>query len=132
MEKMIREAHEMARDKGFWDDPRNKPELLMLIVSELAEALEALRKDHFANEKVADTLLKDLHLDEIDEEFFLLEGAWKEGFEKYVKSSFEDEIADVAIRLFDLCGGLNVDIKKHIKLKMKYNSMRGYKHGKKF
>jgi NTP pyrophosphatase (non-canonical NTP hydrolase) len=132
MEKMIREAHEMARDKGFWDDPRNRPELLMLIVSELAEALEALRKDHFANEKVSESLLNDLLMDEVDEEFFLLGGAWKDGFEKYIKSSFEDEIADVAIRLFDLCGGLNVDLEKHIKLKMKYNSMRGYKHGKKF
>lgn len=132
MEQLIKKAHMTARDKGFWDDPRNKPELLMLIVSELSEALEALRKDHFANKMVADTLLKDLHLDEIDEEFFLLEGAWKESFEKYVKSSFEDEIADVAIRLFDLCGGLDVDLKKHIELKMKYNSMRGYKHGKKF
>jgi len=113
MEKMIREAHEMARDKGFWDDPRNRPELLMLIVSELAEALEALRKDHFANEKVSESLFNDLLMDEVDEEFFLLGGAWKDGFEKYIKSSFEDEIADVAIRLFDLCGGLNVDLEKH-------------------
>ena len=120
MEQIIKKAHEMARDKGFWDNPRNRPELLMLIVSELAEALKALRKDHYAHEKVS------------DEEFFLLEGSWKDGFEKYVKSSFEDEIADVAIRLFDLCGGLGIDLDKHIKLKMKYNSMRGYKHGKKF
>jgi hypothetical protein len=34
--------------------------------------------------------------------------------------------------LFDLCGGLGVDLEKHIEMKMKYNSMRGYKHGKKF
>jgi hypothetical protein len=34
--------------------------------------------------------------------------------------------------LFDLCGGLGVDLEKHIEMKMKYNSMRGYKHGKAF
>ena len=58
--------------------------------------------------------------------------SWKESFEHGVKSSFEDELADVAIRLFDLCGGLNIDLEKHIEMKMKYNSMRGYKHGKAF
>ena len=42
------------------------------------------------------------------------------------------EVADVAIRLFDLCGGMNIDLEKHIELKMKYNSLRGYKHGKAF
>jgi NTP pyrophosphatase (non-canonical NTP hydrolase) len=57
---------------------------------------------------------------------------WKAGFEKAVKSSFEDEIADVAIRLFDLCGGMGIDLEKHIEMKMKYNSLRPYKHGKKF
>jgi hypothetical protein len=31
-----------------------------------------------------------------------------------------------------LCGGMGIDLEKHIELKMKYNSMRGYKHGKAF
>jgi hypothetical protein len=38
-------------------------------------------------------------------------------FETHIKSSFEDEVADVAIRLFDLCGGLGIDLEKHIELK---------------
>jgi hypothetical protein len=48
MEQMIKKAHGVAKEKGFWDEERNVPEMLMLIVSALAEALEALRKDHFA------------------------------------------------------------------------------------
>jgi NTP pyrophosphatase (non-canonical NTP hydrolase) len=132
MKNLISQAHEMAKSKGFWEGERNKPEMLMLVVSELAEALEALRKDDYADQDVVESLSHDLELDRTDEEFLLKAINWKTSFEQGVKSSFEDELADVAIRLFDLCGGLGVDLEKHIEMKMKYNSMRGYKHGKKF
>jgi NTP pyrophosphatase (non-canonical NTP hydrolase) len=132
MKKLISQAHQVAKDKGFWEQERNKPEMLMLIVSEVAEALEALRKDDYADQAVVESLSHDLELDRTDEEFMLKAINWKTSFEQGVKSSFEDELADVAIRLFDLCGGLNIDLEKHIEMKMKYNSMRGYKHGKKF
>lgn len=35
--------HQLARDKGWWEEDRKLPELLMLMVSELSEALEAYR-----------------------------------------------------------------------------------------
>ena len=127
MEKLIEKAHGVAKEKGFWDEERNVPEMLMLVVSELSEALEALRKGHYAEPFATAVLAEDLkNWDDV------LSEPWKNGFEKAVKSSFEDEIADVAIRLFDLCGGLKIDLEKHIEMKMKYNSLRPYKHGKKF
>ena len=129
---LVEKSHRVAKEKGFWETERNKPECLMLIVSELSEGLEALRKDHFADKAAVDELYKDLKVNEFDDEYNIMSGPWKAGFEANIKSSFEDEIADVAIRLFDLCGGMNIDLEKHIELKMKYNSMRGYKHGKKF
>jgi NTP pyrophosphatase (non-canonical NTP hydrolase) len=132
MEQLIKRAHEMAKEKGFWETERNVPEILMLIVSELSESLEALRKDHYADKGVVKDLLQDLELNKTDEEFVIKALEFKVKFDEGVKSSFEDEIADVAIRLFDLCGGLDIDLQKHIELKMMYNSMRGYKHGKKF
>jgi NTP pyrophosphatase (non-canonical NTP hydrolase) len=133
IEKLVKDSHEMAVKKGFWEDQnRNVPEMLMLIVSELAEALEALRKEHNAPKFTVDDLYKDLQIDFTDEEYVFNVLSWKENFEKSVKSSFEDELADVAIRLFDLCGGLKIDLGKHIELKMFYNSTRGHKHGKKF
>jgi NTP pyrophosphatase (non-canonical NTP hydrolase) len=95
MKKLISQAHQVAKDKGFWEQERNKPEMLMLIVSEVAEALEALRKDHYAD-KAAVELLSD--------DFFARGGTkeeYAEIFRNNVKSSFEDELADVAIRLFD-------------------------------
>jgi NTP pyrophosphatase (non-canonical NTP hydrolase) len=129
---LIKLAHEKAKNGGWWDEKRNVPELLMLIVSELSEGLEALRTNHYANRSITTDLYNDLIVNSHDEEFILNEEQWKNSFENNVKNTFEDEMADVAIRLFDLCGGLNVDLEKHIDLKMKYNSMRGYKHGKKF
>jgi NTP pyrophosphatase (non-canonical NTP hydrolase) len=132
MKNLIAQAHGTAKEKGFWDTERNVSEMLMLIVSELAEAQEALRKDYRCDSIAANELRRDLELDSSDEEFLLHTLEWKHKFEEAVKSSFEDEVADVAIRLFDLCGGLGIDLEKHIELKMKYNSLRGYKHGKKF
>jgi NTP pyrophosphatase (non-canonical NTP hydrolase) len=133
IKETIEKAHSMAKQKGFWEEEkRNIPQALLLIISEVSEATEALRKDHYADQDVVESLSHDLELDRTDEEFLLKAINWKTSFEQGVKSSFEDEIADVAIRLFDLCGGLGVDLEKHIELKMMYNSMRGYKHGKKF
>ena len=60
MKKLISQAHQVAKDKGFWEQERNKPEMLMLIVSEVAEALEALRKDHYADKAVVESLAHDL------------------------------------------------------------------------
>ena len=42
------------------------------------------------------------------------------------------ELADVAIRLADLAGGLNIDLEEEINKKMNRNKNRKYKHGKKF
>ena len=115
----IDQAHDNAVEKGFWDQKREIGTLLMLIVSELGEALEAHRKDRFAD------------LETFDRE--LLKGeSFKEIHKRYLKDTFEDEIADTFIRLFDLCGGLNIAIEDIIQLKMEYNSQREKLHGKKY
>lgn len=53
-------------------------------------------------------------------------------FERYFKNTFEDEMADILIRVLDLCCQRGIDIEEHVRLKMKYNSLRPYKHGKKY
>jgi NTP pyrophosphatase (non-canonical NTP hydrolase) len=85
-------CHDIAKTKGFWDNERNIGEMLMLIVTELSEAMEAYRSQD--------------------------------------DDGFREEIADTFIRMFDLCGGLKIDIEKEIKKKMKRNKDRPYKHGK--
>ena len=117
--------HDIAKDKGFWDKERNVGELLMLCVSELGEALEAHRKDRFAD--------KDQHyrnLQGVDSTVF--RRAEKESFELEIKDTFEDEIADTVIRLLDLAEGLDIDLEWHINEKMKYNKTREKLHGKKY
>lgn len=105
---LVKDAHKNAVEKGFWEDFINNKfseiqetkenvyisQFLMLIVSELGEAQEALRKNDWDN--------------------------------------FKEELADVAIRLGDLCGGLNIDLEAEILNKMNKNSKRPYKHGKEF
>lgn len=124
-------SHQNAKDKGFWDKERNIGELLMLITSELAEALEAHRKNRMT--KGYDIqMMQDFDIDIYDEDH----GEWrtsddfKAEFEENVKDTFEDEIADVFIRLGDLCGGLGINIDAHIACKMAYNKTRERLHGK--
>ncbi|MDF1510523.1 MazG nucleotide pyrophosphohydrolase domain-containing protein [Robertmurraya sp. DFI.2.37] len=45
------------------------------------------------------------------------------------KENFIEEIADVCIRIFDLCGSKNLDLEKAILSKMERNKQRSYKHG---
>lgn len=57
-------CHRIAVEKGFWDEQRNIGEALMLIVTELAEAMEAHRRQDAENfrEELADTFIRLLDL----------------------------------------------------------------------
>lgn len=57
-------CHSIAAEKGFWDEERNIGEALMLVVTELAEAMEAHRhqEDAHFKEELADTFIRLLDL----------------------------------------------------------------------
>lgn len=117
---LSQQFHQFQMDAGFTDS--SITQRLMLVHSEISEAFEAFRKDKYARikdyEEYSNTISEDLK---------------RAVFELHIKDSFEDEIADSLIRLFAICGENNIDIEKHIQLKMRYNEMRGYKYGgKKF
>lgn len=120
--EICKEQHKMAKQKGFYDNPRELGTLLMLIVSELGEALEADRCGRFADMSAFES-----YLDDSTSELQKIEA-----FKTYVKDTLEDEIADTFIRLFDLCGYMDIDIDKHIQHKMWYNSTRPQLHGKSY
>lgn len=120
------EIHQNARSKGFSDKQRNTGEMLMLIVSEIAEAMEADRKSLFADRGQFEHYLANPSVDGKSELSF------KDIFGNYIKDSFEDELADAAIRIFDLAESRGIDLQWHIEQKMRYNSMREHMHGKKY
>lgn len=121
LNELSKQVHENAKSKGFFDSEKNIGEMLCLIHSEVSEALEADRKNHYAD---LDEFEKDIK-ETVDEEQYFCGY-----FATSIKNSFEDELADVIIRVLDLCAFKGIDIEKHIELKIRYNSMREHKHGK--
>lgn len=129
LNELAKQIYEANKEKGFDVAKENKGQTLMLIVSELSEALEALRKNHHA--RLLDfksSILVDESAPDSQEQI----DAYMKYFTAYIKDSFEDELADALIRILDLCGGLNIDIDKHVYLKRAYNFHRPFKHGKAF
>lgn len=112
LKKWIKCCQKNANDHGFFVDwsrpegPMNPMEKLMKIVSECSEAMEAYCAQTTPNDGK-----HEIHCDN-----------WKE--------HFEEEIADIFVRLFHMCGDLDIDIEKALEKKMKYNQERPYKHGK--
>lgn len=90
---------------------------LSLAKTELSEAIEAIRKNKFAN---------DIQYRIENETFNPID------FEKHIKDTQEDEIADCIIRLLDYCAEKEIDIEFFINEKLKYNATREYMHGKEF
>lgn len=115
--------------KGF--DNSNIPTLLMLVVSELSEALEADRNGRYANLEDFDEDRK-TWINNNDMPIERKEALYKASYENHIKNSFEEEIADTFLRLMDLAGACRIDIEKHIYYKKIYNSTRTIKHGKKY
>ena len=132
LNEMAKVFHESAKAKGFWSEPREIGTLLMLMVSELSEALEADRHGQYAKihdpEFIIDgkTIAEDLEEAIKNNDMIKFEDI----FRAQVKDTVEDEIADTFIRLFDFVGHKGYDIERHIKFKMLYNQTREYKHGK--
>lgn len=135
IQEISKRIHENARNKGFWDKDRNLGEMLMLIVSEVSEAMEADRENIFYDRQTRYRKGKDLAVNGAKWAFDLVDTndeAWRSWFRSEVKNSFEDELADAVIRIFDLAFSRNIDLEWHILQKMRYNEGRPHMHGKKY
>ena len=100
LQNLCREIALWARSNGFHTSWDNVPEKLMLIVTELSEAMEAYRKLDPANR------------------------------DKWIVENIDEELADTAVRLFALAFELGFDLEKSVERKMMVNVQRPYRHGK--
>lgn len=91
------------KEKGWYDVERTFGEDIALIHSEVSEALEEFRNRRLST--VRDENGKPVGV--------------------------PSELADIIIRVLDLCERLNVDIEHEIALKISYNIDRPYRHGDK-
>ena len=155
---LIERSHKQARDKGFWEKPLTFDMAMALIMSEIAEALEAYRKgrvnpdwndqDAVKNSlevEFADVIIRiydwcgnnNYELEDYGNSLY-----WDSDNEGYnymqmFKGASETYNSEYAIeRLFNLilsyCRFKNIDIEKYIEWKLNYNLNRPYKHGKQF
>lgn len=93
--ELSKEAHENAIKHGWWEKQLSNEHCLMLVITEVSEAVEADREKRKA-----------------DIEAFNRMDNKQLAFERFIKNTKEDEMADIAIRLFDLAGHLGIDFDK--------------------
>lgn len=108
----ILHAHKIATDHGWWEGTEGRDltadeilARLMLVVSEISEAAEEVRQPLF-------------HQDD-----------WRLGKEGKPEG-FGVELADAALRLFDLCGRMRISLGFFLERKSAFNETRPKRHGK--
>lgn len=90
LNKLKARAHKTAVEHGFYEEVKPDAFYLGLVMSEAGVAINADRKGRHADAKWFEVYLAILPFDFC--------------FEKYIKDTVEDEIADIVIRLLDFAG----------------------------
>ena len=102
--ELVQRAHERAKKSGWWDPAKSPVECHMLMVSELAEATEEVRKSN-----------PDVYIDNITGK----------------PEGEAIELADCIIRIADYCGYKGWDLEQLLIAKMDFNDTRPHRHGNK-
>jgi NTP pyrophosphatase (non-canonical NTP hydrolase) len=98
--ELVKEIHDMAISKGWWEQERNPLEIHALIHSEISEATEEVRNDKPDIYFVADK-----------------------------PEGQQVELADAVIRIFDYFGQRGWNLEEVLRKKIDYNATRPIRHG---
>jgi NTP pyrophosphatase (non-canonical NTP hydrolase) len=101
VQELIKRAYSIASTHGFHEVDRSNAHWLMLVVSEIGEMVEADRNNRHAIYDATEYC--DKHIDEIDVV------SRNRYFERDVKDTLEDELADVVIRICDFLGTRHIE-----------------------
>lgn len=99
-------AYKIACEHGFHDEELSNEHCLCLVISELMEAVEADRNGKLGKKCKSRFDMDYNRYPVLVEE----EKRFKSSFEKNVKDSLPDELADAAIRLLDLYGLRKIEL----------------------
>ena len=118
--EMCKHIYEENKKKGFWDERES-------ILKK--ENLSSSEVDFIGNAFIAQMIA--LVHSELSE---ALEASRKNLMDDKLphRLGLEVELADAVIRIFDMCGGLGINLEDAIKEKLEFNRSRPYKHGKKY
>lgn len=116
---LITESYGTAKEKGWWPEDKERPimEILMLAVSELAEAGEEYRKHGMSEDKF-------IYFEELPKK---VGEDWTTYSEK--PEGLAVELADCLIRIADFCGRYNIPLERALEMKLEYNKKRPFRHG---
>ena len=127
-----KEIHENAVAHGWWNKPREFPEVAALIHSEISEALEEWRDGkplyYCGSESASCERAPITGKIEIDGEAFLSPCPECESG-SYKPEGLAVELADAIIRILDYTASAGIDIDAVIMAKHRYNKGRPYRHG---
>lgn len=175
IDRWVKQAYDTACKHGFHDNEYSDEHWIMLIITEVAEAVEADRKGEIGKEDDSNEIYSRMKDGNMSSSEFIT------SFVSRVKDTVPDELSDICIRIFDFaglkkmscqalcpygypksltftefayslvqtidiskelrsvickvvayCNYHDIDLKKHIELKMKYNEMRTFKNGKNY
>lgn len=98
--EMKERAYDIACKHGWYEQKRSNIHELMLVVSELGEAVNADRNGKYANRERFENVLKEYHV------------PLSYAFNQCIKDTVEDELADAAIRILSLAGLNSADLEE--------------------
>ena len=93
-------AYQCAKEHGFHDKEYSNEHWMMLIITEISEAVNADRKGKHAD------------VEEFNKTTKITDFGFMRTFEKCIKDSVCDELADVVIRCLDFAGLKKIDIEQ--------------------